>query len=135
MEAIKKPGQRKQEMLNRFFWLRTFLVNPGRDLKLAPKIKTALIETVWNAQTAYMQADDDEYNFGVAVEAYLMLENGLMVAGVDVETEVSAIMLKNGYNNFNQLKPINKKLLDAIKRFEAPEPEPVFTGKGLDPWS
>ena len=131
MEMIRKPGPRKQEMLNRFFWLRTFLLNPGRELGLKAKLKTHLIETVWNAQTAYLQADDDDYNFNVAVEAYQMIENGLMTAGIDTEAGIKDIMARNDYKNFSQMKPLSReKLLKAIRVFD--EPTPV--GGTVDPW-
>ena len=131
MEMIRKPGPRKQEMLNRFFWLRTFLINPGRELGLKPKLKTRLIETVWNAQTAYLQADDDDYNFNVAVETYQMLENVLLTAGIDAEAGIKDIMARNDYTSFNQMKPLSReKLLKAIHVFD--EPTPV--GITVDPW-
>lgn len=126
--TIKKPGQRKQEMLNRFFWVRTFLLNAGKQFNLgSPQVKQRLIESVWNAQMAYTQADDDDYNFGVAVETYHIIENGLMDIGIDIEAGIKVIMKASGYSNFSQMQPLNKKVMEAIKIFEEPA--------SVDPWA
>jgi hypothetical protein len=134
MEAIRKPSPRKQEMLSKFFWLRTFLLAADRlerKLNLPPKKVQKVIETVWNAQAAYTQADDDDYNYQVALETYQMLENGLMTAGIDIDAGIRAVMELNGYTTFNQMKPTPTRREIPDDFFEI---EKVVKVGATDPW-
>jgi hypothetical protein len=132
MEAIRKPSPRKQEILSKFFWLRTFLLAADRlerKLNIPPRQLQKVIETVWNAQTAYTQADDDDYNYNVALETYQMLENGLMAVGIDIDAGILAVMELNGYTNLRQMKPALREIPDNFFEIDAP----VRVGT-KDPW-
>lgn len=141
MQMIARPGPRKQELLNKFFWLRSFLLVADRigfDMSenMTPETEQqiASIETVWNSQIAYLQADDDEYNYNIALETYQMLENGFMSAGIDIDAGIKATMQRNGYTGFNQMKPTPARREIPDDFFEIGVPKPAGVGS-IDPWN
>lgn len=118
--------------MNKFSWLKNYLLIAdvvGVPTNLAPGDLKEVINRVWDAHTFYLVAEDDEYNYSNALETYQILENGLMESGVDVELGIWLTMKRNGYVNFNQMKPNRPDLIRAFLEDDAP------VAVGHDPWN
>jgi hypothetical protein len=138
MPLIAKPSPRKQELLNKFFWFRTFLliadhVGFARAIDYDPELATA--EDVDAHRNTYLIAEDDDFFFNYYSQVFQDIENDYFRAGLDVDAALKATMKRNGYKDFTQMQSNNsKKIMAAIKVFDDPAPEPIFTGQGKDPW-
>lgn len=113
--SAPKLSPRKQELLNKFFWLTQLVLS---DRRFDRVINTPLLDLISATRTAYIAAMDDQSNYEMVYRAYQRLETGLMEAGIDVETDMLAMMKRSGYNNFLQMKPLDKRVEAAIASFD-----------------